>query len=42
MGWYFDKFIIGNYVCIVSGVVILMGGNYNYYLEWIIVYLFVE
>ena len=26
-GWHLDKLIIGNYVCIASGVVILMGGN---------------
>lgn len=25
MGWHLDKLIIGNYVCIASGVVILMG-----------------
>ncbi|EOP88985.1 hypothetical protein IGM_02873 [Bacillus cereus HuB4-4] len=31
MGWHLDKLIIGNYVCIASGVVILMGGNHNHH-----------
>ncbi|QJD82951.1 CatB-related O-acetyltransferase [Cohnella herbarum] len=41
-GWVLDKLIIGNYVCIASGVVILMGGNHNHHPEWITVYPFVE
>lgn len=41
-GWHIDKLIIGNYVCIASGVVILMGGNHNHHPEWITVYPFVE
>ena len=41
-GWHLDKLIIGNYVCIASGVIILMGGNHNHHLEWITVYPFVE
>ena len=36
---YYDH---GNYVCIASGVVILMGGNHNHHSEWITVYPFVE
>ncbi|KYP99759.1 Chloramphenicol acetyltransferase [Bacillus cereus] len=42
MGWHLDKLIIGNYVCIASGVVILMGGNHNHHSEWITVYPFAE
>ncbi|WP_425320355.1 CatB-related O-acetyltransferase [Paenibacillus aquistagni] len=41
-GWVLDKLIIGNYVCIASGVIILMGGNHNHHPEWITVYPFVE
>ncbi|WP_019420167.1 CatB-related O-acetyltransferase [Paenibacillus sp. OSY-SE] len=41
-GWHIDKLIIGNYVCIASGVIILMGGNHNHHSEWITVYPFVE
>ncbi|RJX39005.1 antibiotic acetyltransferase [Paenibacillus pinisoli] len=41
-GWVLDKLIIGNYVCIASGVVILMGGNHNHRSDWITVYPFVE
>ncbi|MEY9094429.1 CatB-related O-acetyltransferase [Paenibacillus sp. RC84] len=41
-GWLLDKLIIGNYVCIASGVIILMGGNHNHHPEWITVYPFVE
>ncbi len=41
-GWHLDKLIIGNYVCIASGVIILMGGNNNHHPEWITVYPFVE
>lgn len=26
-GWHLDRLIVGNYVCIASGVVILMGGQ---------------
>lgn len=37
-----DRLIIGNYVCIASGVIILMGGNYNHHSEWITVYPFTE
>jgi len=38
-GWQIDRLIIGNYVCIAGGVVILMGGNNK---EWITVYPFVD
>ncbi|WP_339222211.1 CatB-related O-acetyltransferase [Paenibacillus sp. FSL W7-1332] len=41
-GWHIDKLIIGNYVCIASGVIILMGGNHNHHPEWITVYPFVD
>lgn len=41
-GWQVDRLIIGNYVCIASGVVILMGGNHNHHPEWITVYPFLE
>ena len=41
-GWHLDKLIIGNYVCIASGVVILMGGNHNHNPDWITVYPFPE
>ncbi|KOS69049.1 chloramphenicol acetyltransferase [Lysinibacillus contaminans] len=41
-GWYLDKLIIGNYVCIASGVIILMGGNHNHHSEWITVYPFID
>lgn len=41
-GWHLDKLIIGNYVCIASGVIILMGGNHNHHPEWITVYPFAE
>ncbi|MEK4236941.1 type B chloramphenicol O-acetyltransferase [Paenibacillus odorifer] len=41
-GWHLDKLIIGNYVCIASGVIILMGGNHNHHPEWITVYPFVD
>lgn len=41
-GWHLDKLIIGNYVCIASGAVILMGGNHNHHTEWITVYPFAE
>lgn len=41
-GWHLDKLIIGNYVCIASGVIILMGGNHNHHSEWITVYPFME
>lgn len=41
-GWHLDKLIIGNYVCVASGVIILMGGNNNHHPEWITVYPFVE
>lgn len=39
-GWHLDKLIIGNYVCIASGVVILLGGNHNHHSDWITVYPF--
>ncbi|BAK20564.1 CatB-related O-acetyltransferase [Melissococcus plutonius] len=39
-GWQLDKLIIGNYVCIASGVTILMGGNHNHHPDWITVYPF--
>ncbi|KOP64687.1 chloramphenicol acetyltransferase [Bacillus sp. FJAT-18019] len=41
-GWHIDKLIIGNYVCIASGVIILMGGNHNHHSDWITVYPFVD
>lgn len=41
-GWHIDKLIIGNYVCIASGVIILMGGNHNHHPEWVTVYPFVD
>ncbi|RJE87422.1 antibiotic acetyltransferase [Paenibacillus sp. 1011MAR3C5] len=41
-GWVLDKLIIGNYVCIASGVIILMGGNHNHRSDWITVYPFAE
>ncbi|WP_312148068.1 CatB-related O-acetyltransferase [Paenibacillus odorifer] len=41
-GWHLDKLSIGNYVCIASGVIILMGGNHNHHPEWITVYPFVD
>lgn len=41
-GWHLDKLIIGNYVCIASGAVIMMGGNHNHHPEWITVYPFAE
>jgi len=41
-GWHLDKLIIGNYVCIAGGVIILMGGNHNHRTEWITVYPFAE
>ena len=39
-GWKLDKLIIGNYVCIASGAIILMGGNHNHNSDWITVYPF--
>ncbi|QIL46766.1 CatB-related O-acetyltransferase [Vagococcus coleopterorum] len=42
MGWHVDKLIIGNYVCIASGVIILMGGNNNHQASSISVYPFPE
>lgn len=42
MGWHVDKLIIGNYVCIASDVIILMGGNHNHPTENISVYPFPE
>lgn len=41
-GWKLDRLFIGNYVCIASGVVILMGGNHNHHPEWVTVYPFHE
>lgn len=41
-GWHLDKLIIGNYVCIASGVIILMGGNHNHHSQWITVYPFAD
>ncbi|WP_054710611.1 CatB-related O-acetyltransferase [Bacillus sp. JCM 19041] len=41
-GWQVDRLLIGNYVCIASGVIILMGGNHNHHPEWITVYPFVD
>lgn len=41
-GWHLDRLIIGNYVCIASGVVILMGGNHNHRGDWVTVYPFAE
>jgi len=38
--WSLDKLIIGRYVCIASGVIILMGGNHNHNPDWISVYPF--
>lgn len=38
--WTLDKLIIGRYVCIASGVIILMGGNHNHNPNWITVYPF--
>ncbi|NKF08785.1 type B chloramphenicol O-acetyltransferase [Clostridium gasigenes] len=38
--WQIDKLIIGKYVCIASGVIILMGGNHNHNPDWITVYPF--
>lgn len=40
--WHLDKLIIGNYVCIASSVVILMGGNHNHNYDWITPYPFAE
>ena len=40
--WELDRLIIGNYVCIASEVVILMGGNNNHNTEWISLYPFAE
>lgn len=40
--WQVDRLIIGNYVCIASGVIILMGGNHNHHPEWVTVYPFLE
>lgn len=40
MGWELDRLIIGNYVCIASGAVILLGGNHNHNADWISVYPF--
>lgn len=42
MGWHVDKLSIGNYVCIASGVIILMGGNHNHPTDSISVYPFAE
>ncbi len=41
-GWQLDRLIIGRYVCIASGVVILMGGNHNHHSDWISAYPFPE
>ncbi|CAM3655671.1 CatB-related O-acetyltransferase [Erysipelothrix urinaevulpis] len=41
-GWTIDRLIIGNYVCIASGVVILMGGNHNHNQDFLTVYPFEE
>lgn len=41
-GWQLDRLIIGRYVCIASGVVILMGGNHNHHPDWISAYPFPE
>ncbi len=40
LGWQLDKLIIGNYVCIAAGVVILLGGNHGHHTDWITVYPF--
>lgn len=40
--WQLDKLIIGKYVCIASGVIILMGGNHNHHYDWITAYPFAE
>lgn len=42
LGWQLDKLKIGNYVCIASGVVILMGGNHNHHPDWLTVYPFAQ
>lgn len=39
-GWELDQLVIGNYVCIGSGVIILMGGNHNHRGDWVTVYPF--
>lgn len=39
-GWELDRLIIGKYVCIASGAIILMGGNHNHHSDWITVYPF--
>lgn len=39
-GWDLDKLIIGNYVAIASGVIILMGGNHNHRTDWITIHPF--
>lgn len=39
-GWQLDRLTIGNYVCIASGVVILMGGNHNHRTDWVTFYPF--
>ncbi len=41
-GWEMDRLIIGNYVCIASGAIILMGGNHNHRSDWITVYPFTD
>lgn len=41
-GWQLDQLIIGNYVCIASGAVILMGGNHNHHADWLTVYPFLD
>lgn len=41
-GWQIDRLKIGRYVCIASGVVILMGGNHNHHSDWISAYPFPE
>ncbi len=40
--WTIDRLIIGNYVCIASGVIILMGGNHNHKTNAISVYPFLS
>ncbi|MGX7014901.1 CatB-related O-acetyltransferase [Vagococcus silagei] len=40
--WHLDRLIIGNFVCIASGAIILMGGNHNHRSDWITVYPFAD
>lgn len=41
-GWELDRLEIGNYVCVASGVTILLGGNHNHHPDWITVYPFAD